>query len=154
MSKIPVRYSADSLAIQALTWHPSQTPKTDAPAGSDPANLDEVSDKLAKMSTVEEPRTAQLDQNPFEDDDESDDEFDLSEYTEEEIGCVRAESAFVARQLADGLLLDNSCPDKSVRILPGVRRLIDSLPKGRFAVATSGAKTCEWASPSSLFAHI
>ncbi|KAK4686895.1 hypothetical protein P7C73_g3220, partial [Tremellales sp. Uapishka_1] len=31
--------------------------------------------------------------------------------------------------------------DMSVRILPGVRALIDSLPEGKFAVATSGAKT-------------
>jgi HAD superfamily hydrolase (TIGR01509 family) len=31
--------------------------------------------------------------------------------------------------------------DMSVRILPGVRKLIHSLPKGTYAVATSGAKT-------------
>ena len=31
--------------------------------------------------------------------------------------------------------------DMSVQILPGVRRLITSLPKDRYAVATSGAKT-------------
>ncbi|KAG9125816.1 hypothetical protein FRC07_006111 [Ceratobasidium sp. 392] len=31
--------------------------------------------------------------------------------------------------------------DRSVRILPGVRRMIDSIPDGRYAVATSGAKT-------------
>ena len=31
-------------------------------------------------------------------------------------------------------------PDMSVQILPGVRSLIDSLPKGRYAVATSGAR--------------
>ncbi|KAI0042333.1 HAD-like protein [Auriscalpium vulgare] len=31
--------------------------------------------------------------------------------------------------------------DRSVRILPGVRKMIDSLPEGRYAVATSGAKT-------------
>lgn len=31
--------------------------------------------------------------------------------------------------------------DMSVRILPGVRRMIDSLPDGTYAVATSGAKT-------------
>lgn len=31
--------------------------------------------------------------------------------------------------------------DMSVRILPGVRELINSLPTGKFAVATSGAKT-------------
>ncbi len=31
--------------------------------------------------------------------------------------------------------------DMSVRILPGVRELIDCLPTGKYAVATSGAKT-------------
>lgn len=31
--------------------------------------------------------------------------------------------------------------DRSVHILPGVREMIDSLPEGRYAVATSGAKT-------------
>ncbi|KAI1792283.1 HAD-like protein [Ganoderma leucocontextum] len=31
--------------------------------------------------------------------------------------------------------------DRSVRILPGVKRLMDSIPEGRYAVATSGAKT-------------
>lgn len=31
--------------------------------------------------------------------------------------------------------------DRSVRILPGVRNMIDSLPDGRYAVATSGART-------------
>lgn len=35
----------------------------------------------------------------------------------------------------------NSQQDKSVKILPGVRRIIDALPEGRYAVATSGAKT-------------
>lgn len=31
--------------------------------------------------------------------------------------------------------------DRSVRILPGIRKLLDSIPEGRSAVATSGAKT-------------
>lgn len=31
--------------------------------------------------------------------------------------------------------------NRSVRILPGVRTLMDSIPQGRYAVATSGAKT-------------
>ncbi|ETW85833.1 hypothetical protein HETIRDRAFT_16177, partial [Heterobasidion irregulare TC 32-1] len=30
---------------------------------------------------------------------------------------------------------------RSVRILPGIRKLLDSIPEGRYAVATSGAKT-------------
>jgi hypothetical protein len=31
--------------------------------------------------------------------------------------------------------------DRCVRILPGVRKMLDSIPQGRYAVATSGAKT-------------
>ena len=31
--------------------------------------------------------------------------------------------------------------DRAVRILPGVQRMLDSIPRGRYAVATSGAKT-------------
>lgn len=37
--------------------------------------------------------------------------------------------------------LEASAVDRSVRILPGVKRMIDSIPAGRYAVATSGAKT-------------
>lgn len=37
--------------------------------------------------------------------------------------------------------LEAASVDRSVRILPGVRKMIDSLPAGRYAVATSGAKT-------------
>ena len=31
--------------------------------------------------------------------------------------------------------------DRAVRILPGVKALLESIPEGRYAVATSGAKT-------------
>jgi len=31
--------------------------------------------------------------------------------------------------------------DRGVRMLPGVRKMLDSIPHGRYAVATSGAKT-------------
>jgi len=37
--------------------------------------------------------------------------------------------------------IEDEVVDQSVRILPGVRRVIDSIPAGRYAVATSGAKT-------------
>lgn len=36
---------------------------------------------------------------------------------------------------------DDDIIDMSVQILPGVRELINSLPEGKYAVATSGAKT-------------
>lgn len=37
--------------------------------------------------------------------------------------------------------LEEEVVDRSVQILPGVRRMIDSIPEGRYCVATSGAKT-------------
>ena len=39
------------------------------------------------------------------------------------------------------LELDAAEVDRAVRILPGVQALLESIPEGRYAVATSGAKT-------------
>lgn len=59
-----------------------------------------------------------LDEDPFDDDSE-DEEIDL-----------------------ESLQVDTSdLVDRSVKILPGVRRIIASIPEGRYAVATSGAST-------------
>lgn len=95
MSKIPVRLLT-TRTIATADPQSSQTPKEDASAGagSEASQMDQVSSKLANLSTAEAPRTAQLDQNPF-DDDESDDEQDLTEYTEEEIGCVTPHRATI-----------------------------------------------------------
>lgn len=95
MSKIPVsafeaRHDVHCLSLSKLSL---QTPKegesrgSESGPGADSTNLNEVSDKLAslKLPLTEEPRTAQIDANPF-DDDESDEEQDLTDYTEEEIG--------------------------------------------------------------------
>ncbi|KAG8686282.1 hypothetical protein FRC09_014237 [Ceratobasidium sp. 395] len=64
-------------------------------------------------------------------------------------GCVIPESALEDEAAVDGITEDidaawnaeHELVDRSVRILPGVRRMIDSIPKGCYAVATSGAKT-------------
>ena len=37
--------------------------------------------------------------------------------------------------------IEPAAVDRSVRILPGVKDMIASIPEGRYAVATSGAKT-------------
>ncbi|KAA1073059.1 hypothetical protein PGTUg99_024258 [Puccinia graminis f. sp. tritici] len=67
----------------------------------------------------EDPNSSNIDEDVFDDDDEDEDEIKTDE---EEVDV-------------------SDLTDKSVRILPGVRELIDSLPEGRYAVATSGAKT-------------
>lgn len=64
-------------------------------------------------------------------------------------GFAIPESALEDEATANGITEDiraawnaeHELIDRSVRILPGVRRMIDSIPKGRYAVATSGAKT-------------
>ncbi|KAG9104957.1 hypothetical protein FRC06_005024 [Ceratobasidium sp. 370] len=64
-------------------------------------------------------------------------------------GCEIPESAFEDKAAVDRITEDiraawnaeHQVVDRSVRILPGVRRMIDSIPRGRYAVATSGAKT-------------
>ena len=47
----------------------------------------------------------------------------------------------VEEDICDAWKVEATMVDRSVKILPGVRRLISSIPDGRYAVATSGAKT-------------
>lgn len=48
--------------------------------------------------------------------------------------------------------LEAASVDRSVRILPGVKDMMSSIPDGRYAVATSGAKTYGtfWLTPTSI----
>ncbi|KAI0310857.1 HAD-like domain-containing protein [Amylostereum chailletii] len=55
--------------------------------------------------------------------------------------CGIAASASYEDVFKDAWQLEAASTDRAVRILPGVKRMIDSLPVGRYAVATSGAKT-------------
>lgn len=45
------------------------------------------------------------------------------------------------KQCLEAWQIEAATVDRSVRILPGVMRMMNSIPKGRYAVATSGAKT-------------
>ncbi|KAJ7642445.1 HAD-like domain-containing protein [Mycena polygramma] len=47
----------------------------------------------------------------------------------------------IARHQFQAWQLEAQSVDRAVRILPGVKRVMDSIPTGRYAVATSGAKT-------------
>ncbi|THH20696.1 hypothetical protein EW146_g721 [Bondarzewia mesenterica] len=70
--------------------------------------------------------------------------------------ATRLSEAIIARAMASTAVIDEDeldedldsawkveaeSVDRSVRILPGVQRMLESIPKGRYAVATSGAKT-------------
>ena len=45
------------------------------------------------------------------------------------------------KDLLEAWQMEAAAVDRSVRILPGVKKLMDSIPEGRYAVATSGART-------------
>ncbi|KIJ54317.1 hypothetical protein M422DRAFT_153617 [Sphaerobolus stellatus SS14] len=47
----------------------------------------------------------------------------------------------LAHDVSIALEADADAVDRSIRVLPGVHRVINSIPEGRYAVATSGART-------------
>lgn len=47
----------------------------------------------------------------------------------------------LAKKEMDAWEIEAASIDRSVRILPGVKKMMDSIPMGKYAVATSGAKT-------------
>ncbi|KAG6917292.1 hypothetical protein DXG01_003133 [Tephrocybe rancida] len=53
----------------------------------------------------------------------------------------RTLDAKTGKDTLDAWMLEASNVDRSVQILPGVKKLMDSIPAGKYAVATSGAKT-------------
>ncbi|TFK92355.1 hypothetical protein K466DRAFT_625751 [Polyporus arcularius HHB13444] len=64
----------------------------------------------------------------------------IEDDAEEDWRSTRTQSRFDVWQM-------KACAiDRAVRILPGVKHLMDSLPEGRYAVTTSGAKTYAYGS--------
>ena len=60
----------------------------------------------------------------------------------EEVEVVEEDwSALQKEHLLEAWQVEATAVDRSVRILPGVKKLMDSIPEGRYAVTTSGART-------------
>ncbi|ESK86936.1 2-deoxyglucose-6-phosphate phosphatase [Moniliophthora roreri MCA 2997] len=89
---------------------------------------------LLRMTAVPEARVVDRYHAEFEDSAMADDHENI--IAEEDDGKIKA-----AIHHLEAWQLEAASVDRSVRILPGVKRMIDSLPAGRYAVATSGAKT-------------
>jgi len=64
----------------------------------------------------------------------------MEEQHEEIINQESAKGKLQRHELA-AWQLEAAEVDRAVQILPGVKRVMDSIPKGKYAVATSGAKT-------------
>lgn len=86
---------------------------------------------LLRLTALPEARISEAYNNPFE------------ESIVEQGGAWEDETEKEKRQRhqLEAWQIEASGVDRSVRILPGVKRLMDSIPTGKYAVATSGAKT-------------
>lgn len=82
--------------------------------------------KMLRMSVPETEEVAVFDEPTIEEED--DDDVIVTEET-------------IRKHQLKAWQVEAAALDRSVRILPGVKRMIDSIPAGRYAVATSGAKT-------------
>ncbi|KAJ6478462.1 HAD-like domain-containing protein [Mycena vulgaris] len=65
----------------------------------------------------------------------------LMEEDHDEIMGGETEKEKLQRHQFEAWQVEAQSVDRSVRILPGVKRIMSSIPAGRYAVATSGAKT-------------
>lgn len=79
----------------------------------------------------------------------SDESLDWSEYYSGVKQYVTVEVPI--EDTIDAWKLEARLVDRSIRILPGVKRMMESIPDGRYAVATSGAKT--YGKPQSRFIY-
>jgi hypothetical protein len=122
---------------------PSLTPGSSAPSsransfsisgGSRrPSFATKLSNMLA-MSVVPEDREIES-ESPFEIDEPITEE-EREELMQETLDAIHKRHKLEAWQI------EATSVDRSVQILPGVKRMMGSIPKGRYAVATSGAKT-------------
>jgi len=84
------------------------------------------------MSALPETRTLDDYHRQFEDSAMEDDQ--------EEIEAAELENKSKQHAL-EAWQQEAASVDRAVRILPGVKKMIDSIPAGKYAVATSGAKT-------------
>ncbi|KAJ6583842.1 HAD-like domain-containing protein [Mycena vulgaris] len=89
---------------------------------------------MLSMSAVPESGPAIADNDVFVED-------PIAEEEDESGAQHESMEAKLARHQFEAWQLEAQSVDRSVQILPGVKRLMNSIPAGRYAVATSGAKT-------------
>ncbi|KAK7462354.1 hypothetical protein VKT23_007955 [Stygiomarasmius scandens] len=88
---------------------------------------------LLQMSSLPETQTLDDYHRQFEDSAMEDDQ--------EEIEAAEFENKSKQQHELEAWQQEAASVDRAVRILPGVKKMINSLPAGKYAVATSGAKT-------------
>ncbi|KAF9017714.1 HAD-like protein [Hymenopellis radicata] len=120
-------FSESTPALTPESSEPSSRNSESSAPSHRPSFLSQV-DNAFRMSSVPEYAPT------FDDDD-----MDIAH--NEIIASELNSEAKVIEDVMEAWEIEAASVDRSVRILPGVKKMLDSLPQGRYAVATSGAKT-------------
>ncbi|KAI0709765.1 HAD-like protein [Earliella scabrosa] len=94
-------------------------PAQGGPGGHRPSFVQHLDDRLAVVQQEDQPY-----ENVFAEDE-----------------CADWRTIVARKHQFEAWQVEACAIDRSVRILPGVKKLMDSIPTGRYAVATSGART-------------
>ncbi|GJE88425.1 HAD-like protein [Phanerochaete sordida] len=122
---------------------PALTPSSSAPSSRAPSRTSSFAGGVAQLASIRRPSflsrlTGLLTMSAVREGEEATFDDPIMEEQHEEM--MAQESKLQKHQL-QAWQLEAAAVDRSVRILPGVKKMISSIPEGHYAVATSGAKT-------------
>lgn len=132
-----------SPAIDSGATTPSLTPSSSAPSSRAPSRASSFVGGIANLASIRRPSfltrlSGLLTMSAVNEHEEA--TFDDPIMEEQHQEMLEQEGKLQKHQLR-AWQLEATAVDRSVRILPGVKKMISSIPEGRYAVATSGAKT-------------
>lgn len=142
-------YSATQSPVDSEVGTPALTPGSSAPSSrsssfaASNSRRPSFASRLSNMLSMSAVPEAETYESTFEDP-------IMEEVHGDIIGQETVKEKLVRHQL-EAWQQEATGVDRSVRILPGVKRMMDSIPQGKYAVATSGAKTYGTFSLSSSF---
>lgn len=125
-------YATPDLSMTPGSSAPSSRASSFAAFG---ARRPSFASRLNSMLTMTAVPEAQIyDQRP---------QFDeaITEEDQDEILMFETNQKLKQQHRLEAWQIEATSVDRSVRILPGVKKMMDSIPEGKYAVATSGAKT-------------
>ncbi|KAI0345900.1 HAD-like protein [Trametopsis cervina] len=119
------------------------TPASSAPSSRGPSRTSSFVNPLSALNSIRRPSflsrvSGLLSMSSVREHEESVFDDPVMEDKHQE---MMAQEAKLQNDQLQAWQIEASAVDRSVRILPGVKRMISSIPEGRYAVATSGAKT-------------
>ncbi|KAI0685628.1 HAD-like protein [Cytidiella melzeri] len=133
----------NSPADSTVTTPALSTPSSSAPSSRAPSRTSSFVSSLNSLNSIRRPSflnrvSGLLSMSSVREHEEAVFEDPVME---EKHQAMLEQEAKLTKDTLHAWQIEAAAVDRSVRILPGVKRMISSIPEGRYAVATSGAKT-------------